>query len=113
MVLVQPDNKEHNMKIIWENPPSPAKHGRRSIIVQMLPHLQKNPGRWARVGSYRSNGRASGAAASWRKRYAHLGLEIVSRQGSVYVRYTVDSSSPTEEEHSVLIDDMLARTLSA
>jgi hypothetical protein len=74
------------MKIIWETPPAPAP-GRKSIIERLMPHLQKNPGRWAKVGTYRHASTASGKASHWRKRWGKNGLEIVTRQGSVYVRY--------------------------
>jgi len=95
------------VKIIWENPPKPNV-GRRSIIDMALPTLKKNPGRWAKLATYKHASSASSTARTWKKRFAATNsLEIVSRGGSIYVRYNgpsevLDSHLSAEELISVL-----------
>jgi hypothetical protein len=72
----------------WEDPPDAVKPGRPSRFLPMVEELRLNPGRWARLATYRvSVGSAPTRAKQLSRQFPDC--EFVSRGGSVYGRAVV------------------------
>lgn len=68
--------------LVWEDPPAPRSQASSAIqaILLAAPQLRRNPGRWAKLRSFKSSSGASSSKNGASKRAELVDIELVARK---------------------------------
>ena len=90
---VKPPPVASSNGLVWEDPPSARRSSQFAEILDLIPQLRRNPGKWARLYTWRNKSGANGVQTRLRKMPELADCEFVARtvdgtKSALYGRYT-------------------------